>query len=67
MDAALLMHLRAFLEGGTRSLTDHTFEKAWVILAEQREGAILRARRYIEDRADRRLAFSDDIATAVRS
>jgi hypothetical protein len=63
--AALLMHLRAFLEGGTRSLADLPFEKSWAIIADQREGAIDRARRYIEDKADQRVAFHDDKAAAV--
>jgi hypothetical protein len=63
--AALLMHLHAFLEGGTRSLADLPFEKAWATLAADREGAIDRARRNIEDRADPRVAFHEGKEAAV--
>lgn len=63
--AALLMHLRAFLEGKAPSLAKLPFEKAWAVLADDREGAIDRARRHIEARADRRAAFHHDQATAV--
>ena len=58
--AALLMHLRAFLDGNARGLADLPSEKAWAVLAGDRNGAIDRARRYIEDKADRRTAFHDD-------
>ena len=63
--AALLMHLRAFLEGRARSLADLSFERAWAVLAAERQGAIDRARRYIEDRADHRAAFHHDMAIPI--
>jgi hypothetical protein len=63
--AALLMHLRAFLEGRARSLTNVSFEKAWATIAAKRDGAIECARRYIEDRADSRAAFEQDAAVAL--
>jgi hypothetical protein len=63
--AALLLHLRAFLEGHTRSLAALPFEKAWAVIADEREGAIDRARRYIEERADPCAAFQQDSAVAL--
>lgn len=63
--AALFLHLRAILEGGARSLADLPFEKAWEALAAKREGAIDRARRYIEGLADLSAAFQNDRAAPL--
>ena len=41
--AALMLHLRAFLEGDAQSLTGLPFDEAWRWLARVREGAIDRA------------------------
>jgi hypothetical protein len=49
--AALLLHLRAFLDGDAQSLTGLPFEEAWRWLARVREGAIDRASRRIETEA----------------
>ena len=63
--AALFLHLRAFLEERARSLADLPFENSWAALAADREGAIDRARHYIEERADSRAAFQVDKPVAV--
>lgn len=63
--AALFIHLRAFLEERTRSLADLPFEDSWAALAADRKGAIDRARRYIEERADSKAAFHVDKPVAV--
>lgn len=46
--AALLLHLRAFLDGDAQSLTGLPFDEAWRWLARVREGAIERAARSME-------------------
>jgi hypothetical protein len=63
--ASLFLHLGAFLEGRARSLAVLPFEKAWAVIASEREGAIDGAHRYIEDRADPRAAFQQDSAAAL--
>jgi len=46
--AALMLHLRAFLDGDAQSLTGLPFDEAWRWLARVREGAIDRALQSIE-------------------
>ena len=46
--AALMLHLRAFLDGSAQSLTGLPFDEAWRWVARVREGAIERANRCIE-------------------
>ncbi len=46
--AALLLHLRAFLDGDAQSLTGLPFDEAWRWLARVREGAIERVGRRLE-------------------
>lgn len=51
--AALMLHLRAFLEGDAQSLTGLPFDEAWRWIARVREGAIERARLCLEATAGR--------------
>lgn len=60
--AALMLHLRAFLEGGAQSLTGLPFDEAWRWIARVREGAIDRASRCIEARAGAGRQMSAQIA-----
>lgn len=46
--AALLLHLRSFLQGDVPSLSGLPFEEAWSRVAERRKGAIDQARRFME-------------------
>lgn len=60
--AALLSHLRAFLEGSAPGLSGLRFEEAWGRIAGARQGAIGRARHWIAAAAEPRRGLPAQIA-----